>query len=199
MPHTAKLYLVQGKNERESRAYKVELKEHPENLHTARWFSQIAEKMHREDDAIETYKIVLKTAPDDVDATSELGRLLVGKEDWAEAQPVLEKAIKLRPDNAQVGVWYGRACLKNGKEAEGIAALKSAAAAITDASTFSLIAYALADAGQGMDVAQTIAQRAVTQIADETSSLSLASITDQQMKKMVEVAQMAGPHGLGCF
>ena len=184
------LYLVQGKYEEGIQAYKVELREHPENLRTARWFAQVAEKMHREDDAIETYKTVLKTAPDDVDATSELGRLLVAKENWIEAQPVLEKAIKLRPDNAQVGVWYGRACLKNGKDAEGIAALKSAAAATTDASTLSEIAYAMADAGQGMDGAQTIAQRAVTEIANETSSLSLTSITDQQMKKMVEVAQI---------
>jgi tetratricopeptide (TPR) repeat protein len=184
------LYLTQGKMDEGIEAFRTELKQHPENLRVARWFAQMMKRMRRDNEAIAAYRIVLETAPDDIEATSELGRMLVEKQDWKEAQPVLEKVIKLRPDNAQVEAWYGQSCLQNGKQAEGLAALTKAADAITDPAMLSSIASSLADAGKALDVAEHAAQRAVALIEEQTGSLELAGITNQQIKKMVDLAQV---------
>jgi tetratricopeptide (TPR) repeat protein len=184
------LYMMQNKTEEGLDAFRAELKEHPENLRVALWFAQLLIRMRREDEAIEVYRGVLNTAPDDVDANSELARLLVGKQDWKDAQPVVEKVMKLRPDNAQVQVWYGQSCLQTGKEAEGLAALKNAAEATEDPAMLSLIASALADAGKAPDVAEHAAQRAVTLIEEQTGLLSLEGITNEQIKKMTDLAQV---------
>ena len=184
------VYLRRGKTEEALDAYRTELKEHPDNLKTARWFAQLLIGMRREDEAIEVYRGVIKAAPDDVDVNSELARLLITKQNWKEAQPVVEKVIKLRPDNAQVQIWYGQSCLQTGKEAEGLAALKSAAEATEDPALLSSIASALTDVGMAPDLAEHTAQRAVTLIEEQTGRLSLEGITNEQIKKMTDLAQV---------
>jgi tetratricopeptide (TPR) repeat protein len=184
------LYLTQSKIEEGLDAFRAELKEHPDNLGVARWFAQLLIRMKREDEAVEVYRSVLKIAPDDVDGNSELARLLVTKQNWNEAQPVVEKVIKLRPDNAQVQVWYGQSCLQTGKEAEGLAALKNAAEATEDPAILSSIALVLADAGKAPEVAVRAAQRAVTLIEEQTGRLSLEGITNEQIKKMTDLAHV---------
>jgi len=184
------VYLRRGKIEEALDAYRTELKEHPDNLRIARWFAQLLIRMKRDDEAIGVYETVLKITPDDVDATSELAHLLVDEQRWNDAQPVVEKAIKLRPDNVQVQIWYGQSCLHSGKEADGLAALKSAAEATDDPAMLSTIASALADAGKAPDVAVSAAHRAVTIIEEQTSRLSLESITNGQIKKMTDLAQV---------
>jgi len=184
------LFLMQNKTEEGLDAFRAELKEHPDNPRIAHWFAEMLIQMRREDEALEVYRGVLKTAPDDVDANSELARLLVAKQNWKDAQPIVEKVIKLRPDNAQAQVWYGQSCLQTGKEAEGIAALKSAAGSTEDPALLSSIASALADAGKAPDVAEHAAQRAVTLIEEQTGRLSLEGITNEQIKKMTALAQV---------
>jgi tetratricopeptide (TPR) repeat protein len=184
------LYLMQGKTDDGIEAFRKEMKEHPENLRVLRGMGKMLSGMHRDDEAIDVYQSLLKRVPDDVDATTELARLLVSKERWKDAQPVLENATKLRPDNAQIQVWYGQSCLKAGKEAEGLTALKSAAENSTDPAMLSSIAATLADAGKALDVAQHAAQRALALIEDETASFTLDAITNPQMRKMTDLAQV---------
>ena len=184
------LYMMQGKMDEGLDAFHTELKEHPDNLRVARWFAQTLIRMKRDDEAIGVYQTVLKAAPEDVDATSGLAGLLVEKQRWKDAQPVVEKAIQLRPDNVQVQVWYGQACLKTGKENEGLAALKNAAEATSDPAKLSLIASALADAGKALDVAEHAAQRAVSLLEEQTGNLRLQDVTNQQIKGMSDLAQV---------
>ena len=184
------LYLMQGKIDEGIEAFRREAKEHPENLRVQRAFAAMLTQMHRDDDAIEIYAGLLKQAPEDVDANSNLAKLLVAKNDWKRAQPVLEETYKLRPDNAQVKVWYGQSCLKNGKDAEGLAALKSAAESASDPAMLSTIASALADAGQSLDVAQKASAQAVTLIEQQTADIALTGISNLQMKKMVDLTRV---------
>jgi len=182
------LYIMQGKMDAGVEAFRAELKEHPGNLRTARWCAQMLSRIKRVDDAIEVYRAILKLAPEDVDANTELAWLLVQKQSWKEAQPVLEKAVKIRPDSAQVQLWYGQSCLQNDKEAEGLAALKTASNATDDAALLSTIALALADDGKSLDVAEDAARRAVSLTEEQTGKLSLDTIANSQIKKMMYLA-----------
>jgi tetratricopeptide (TPR) repeat protein len=184
------LYLIQGKTEEGIAAFREELRDHPENIANARQFAQMLSRIKRDDDAIEVYRGVLNSAPDDVDSITELSWLLVRKQRWKEAQPVLEKAIRLRPDNAQIELWYGQSSLQTGKEAEGIAALKSAANATDDPALLSTITLALADAGKSLDVAEDAARRAVSISEEQSGKFSLENVTDLQVKKMIELAMV---------
>ena len=75
-------------------------------------------------------------------------------------------------------------------KAEGLAALKSAAEGSTDPAMLSSIAATLADAGKALDLAQHAAQRALTLIENETANFSLDAITNPQMRKMTDLAQI---------
>jgi predicted Zn-dependent protease len=183
------LYMGQGKMDQGMEAFRAELKEHPDNLRVARWFAQMLVRMHRDSDAMDVYRTLLKTAPDDLDGNTEMARMLVAQENWKEAQPILEKLITLRPDNAQVQLWYGQSCLHNGKEAEGLDALKTAAGQSSDPATLATVASALATSGKDLDLAKNIAQSAVMLVEQQTGSLSLQDITNTQMKKMTDLAQ----------
>lgn len=184
------LYMSHGKMDEAFDAFRTELKEHPDNLRVARWLGQTFNRMRRSDDALDAYRVVLKAAPDDVEANSEVGRLLVEKQNWKEAQPVLERAIKLRPDSAQVQMWYGQSCLQNGKQDEGLASLQKAADSASDAAMLATVASAITDTGKQLDLATQTAKRAVTMVEQQTASLSLESLTNPQMKKMVDLAQI---------
>jgi tetratricopeptide (TPR) repeat protein len=183
------LYMGQGKMDQSMEAFRTELKEHPDNLRVARWFAQMLVHMHRDSDAMDVYRTLLKIAPDDLDGNTEMSRMLVAQENWKEAQPILEKLITLRPDNAQVQLWYGQSCLHNGKEADGLDALKTAAGQSSDPTTLAIVASALATSGKDLDLAQNIAKSAVMLVEQQTGSLSLHDITNTQMKKMTDLAQ----------
>jgi tetratricopeptide (TPR) repeat protein len=193
------LYMAQGKMDMGLEAFRQELKDHPDNLRVARWFAQMLVRLHRESDAIDMYRAVLKTAPDDIDANSEIARMLVAKEDWKSAQPILEKTIQLRPDNAQIRIWYGQSCLQNGKEAEGLDALKTAAISTNDPAALASIASSLTSSGKALDLAQTIAKSAVVLIEEQTGSIALNDITNAQIKKMVDLAQIWNSMSLAAF
>lgn len=193
------LYLAQGRMSAGFDAFRAELKEHPDNLRVARWFAQMLVRTHNDSDAIDIYRIILKTVPEDLDANSEVARMLVAQENWKEAQPVLEKVIKLRPDNAQVQMWYGLSCIHNGKEAEGLDALKTAAGQTSDPTALASIASAMASTGKSVDLAETIAKSAVISLEDQTSDLNLADISNAQLKKMTDLAQTWNSMSLTAF
>ena len=182
------LKMMSGHVEEALKEFEAELKDHPENLRMARYLVQLLANMHREDEAIGVDRELLKQAPNDPDATTELARLLVNKQAWKDAQPVLESAVKLRPDNGEIQVWYGQACLANGKVDEGVAALKGAAASSTDVEVLAKVASALPDAGTAAEMARETGHHAVTLMEQQTAGLTLAELTNSQLKSMVELA-----------
>jgi tetratricopeptide (TPR) repeat protein len=183
------LYMGQGKMDQGLEAFRTELKEHPDNFRVARWFAQMLIRMHRDEDALDVYRILLKSLPDDVDANSEAARLLVAKENWKEAQPVLDKVIQLRPDSSQVQLWYGLSCVHNGMEDKGVEALNTAAGQTSDPATLSTIAAALAGTTKGLELATTLAQSAVVLMERQTETITLGTITAAQLKSMTDLAQ----------
>jgi hypothetical protein len=80
-------------------------------------------------------------------------------------------------------LWYGQSCLHNGKEAEGLDALKTAAEQSSDPATLATVASALATSGKDLDLATNTAKSAVMLVEQQTGSLSLHDITNTQMKK----------------
>jgi tetratricopeptide (TPR) repeat protein len=181
------LYLMQGKTEEGLDACRAELKEHPDSQEAPPSCAQMLSRV-KGNDPVELLRTVLKITPDDVDTTSQLGWMLVQMQRWKEALPVLEKVIKLRPDRALDQLWYGQSCLQTGKETEGLAALKTAADETDDPALLSTIALTLADTGKALDLAEDTARRAVSFTEEQTAKLSLANITDLQIKTMTSLA-----------
>ena len=56
------------------------------------------EKAGRKDQAMKEYRKVLKSAPKDVEAMNNLGKLYYAKGDFARAMSLYEKAVKIKPD-----------------------------------------------------------------------------------------------------
>ncbi len=57
-----------------------QLKQHPENARIARIFGRMLVSMHRQPEAIGVYRALLKSVPEDADASLELASLLVSSD-----------------------------------------------------------------------------------------------------------------------
>ena len=183
------LMLSAGKVDDGLKALHQELTDHPENIRVYRFLIDTLQRMHREDEAIDVAQTLVKQVPDDIDALTVLGSLLVGKQEWKQALPVLETAVKIHPDDAHLQLWFGQACLQNGRQADGVAALKIAAANAMDPAVLASVAATLAGPGAEPEMAITAARHAVTLVEQQTSELTLAGLTTEQLKQMVVLAE----------
>jgi predicted Zn-dependent protease len=84
----------------------------------------LALKMNQADEAQETYKKVVETDPNEVEGHLGLGLVYNQKKMWKEAEEVLSRAAKLRPEDASVQHAYGQALLELGRKDEALSALK---------------------------------------------------------------------------
>ena len=93
------------------------------------------------------------------------------------------------PDDAHLQLWFGQACLQNGRQADGVAALKVAAANAMDPAVLASVAATLAGPGAEPEMAIAAARHAVTLVEQQTSELTLADLTTEQLKQMVVLAE----------
>ena len=99
-------------------------KKHPENVEVLLLSAFLSLRMNQPDEATETYKKVAELDSNEVEAHLGLGLVYNQKKMWKEAEEVLARAIKLRPDDASVQHALGEALLGLGRSDEALTALK---------------------------------------------------------------------------
>jgi cytochrome c-type biogenesis protein CcmH/NrfG len=131
----------------------------------------------RTDDAIRELKMVLKTNPDDPDASYFLGGLLVQVEArYKEAIPYLERARKLKPDSWAACFYLGKAKLRLGQPAEAVVLLQRAVELNPDeASAYYQLGRALQACGR-----QVEARRAIRRVRDLRAAAPKAATLDEE-------------------
>ncbi|MBS2022981.1 MAG: tetratricopeptide repeat protein, partial [Deltaproteobacteria bacterium] len=83
----------------------------------------------RPDEALSTLKRLLKQDPDNAAALNHVGYALVEKADaqsLEQAEPMLRRAVELRPDDGAVADSYGLCLLRRGRIAQALPELKRA-------------------------------------------------------------------------
>ena len=147
-------------------------------------FALTMSALHRDDAAVEAWQALLKVAPDDPDAPANLGHLLVGKKQYAQAIPLLQSALKAYSKNALAASDLAAAYILTGKPDDSHAALKQALALEKPGPAFvyNNVAWTLAEANQDLPEALDYAQKAVAQEEHDSQ------IIDMQALSMNDVA-----------
>jgi tetratricopeptide (TPR) repeat protein len=178
----------QHRDEKGIAEYQTELKNHPENLDAYRTLAYIQNRAAHEAAAVETLRALLKAAPADLAAHRQLASMLVKQKRYAEAIPVLQEAVKQSPEDARLKVMLGSAQIAAGGGEQGAATLSAVLAGATDESILNDAAYELANASLDLPLARSSCEKALKQLDDDTSKVSLASLTDDDLKYVVHLA-----------
>jgi uncharacterized protein HemY len=143
--------------------------------------------MNHPDDAIKAWQGLLKVVPDDAEATSALGPVLMMRKRYIEAVPYLEAgAQKYTSPGAQLQL--GSAYLHSGQPEKGAALLEKF---LTDDSTALMMndaAYELADANVDLAKALEFAKKAVDKQERESHELELSSLLPDDLACTSKIA-----------
>jgi tetratricopeptide (TPR) repeat protein/transglutaminase-like putative cysteine protease len=159
----------------------------PGELSNYKFLASTLMGLHREQEALEVWKKFEKESPEDPDAPTKIGSILMKQKRYLEAIAELEAAAKLTPD-ANVRLQLGNAYFLSGDKEKGIAAIQEAVAKDATPATLNDAAYALADNNLLLDDAFRYAKKAVGDVEDDTNEITL---DDLSLKDLQTVSILA--------
>ncbi len=115
--------------------------------------------LHRNAEAIQLWRDLLKAKPDDRDAPANLGNLLFSVEKYAEARGVLETAVERNQESASLHLQLGRTCLRLGDDQKATELFQNAMKLQPGSEMLNSVAYELADSNHHLDDALQYASR----------------------------------------
>jgi tetratricopeptide (TPR) repeat protein/transglutaminase-like putative cysteine protease len=149
----------------------------PKQLVSYRTLALTLTSIHRDDAAIETWRDLLRVAPDDHDGHDNLGRLLIAKKRYADAVPVLESEVRLNPSDLGPMSRLSSAYLRSGQPDEGYKMLLSVMKLDSSPAVLNNAAYELADANAKLPEALDLAERAVREEEESSGKIHLENLT----------------------
>jgi tetratricopeptide (TPR) repeat protein len=141
------------------------------------------------DESLETWREYEKLAPNDDSAPMNIGGILLKLKRPGEAIPELEAASEKFPRNAVVALQLGQAYLRSGNKEKAIPAFHKATELDFSESSLENAARELVEANVALDDALVYAQKAVDEEEELSTRISLANISDADLK----IAHEMGP------
>jgi Tfp pilus assembly protein PilF len=147
----------------------------PKQLVARKAYAFVLKTLRRPDAELDAWREALKIAPDDPEANSELGALLMQQKRYADAVPYLETAAK--SDNSPVAqTRLGSAYLRRGEIERGTGILQKVAEAHSNPEMLNDVAYYFAEASANLPKALEYAQRAVDGQEKESHDVGLSNL-----------------------
>jgi tetratricopeptide (TPR) repeat protein len=137
---------------------------------------------HRENEALDLWKQLLKINPDASQALENEVRLLFSLDRYSEAISELEAAAQRNPDVPRIHLELGQAYAYSGNSEKSIAAFQKAVEADSSSLTLNNVAFALADNNIHLDDALKYAQKAVASIEEKTADISLDDLLPDDVR-----------------
>ncbi len=139
------------------------------------------------DEAADTWKELIKIAPDDTEAASNLGAVLTQSKRYPEAVAAYESAVKLTPDDALLELALGNA-LRAGDETQALTAYKRTLELRSDPEMYNDIGYELADTKKQLPLAVEYAEKAVR---DEEEISAKVKLSDLKIEDLAHTFSLA--------
>jgi tetratricopeptide (TPR) repeat protein/transglutaminase-like putative cysteine protease len=155
-------------------AYRIAISLDPTNIRGYETLSKSLVSLHRTEDAVQVWRDLLKVIPDNLEASENLAMLLAASAKYAEARPVLEKAIEHSLDNPSLRFQLGCTYIQLGLEDQASEQFQKAIELRPDPEMRSAIAYALAEAKRHLPDALRYAEEAVQETEARTASIDLS-------------------------
>ena len=146
----------------------------PSDDRTHDYLGVALEELHRDNDAAEAFHQQIELQPLDPVAHAQLGSILLRQERYSDAVPELEKAAILSPHNAELQIMLGRAYLAVGDNDKALVSFRKATQLSPSPAIRNEAAYALAQQGADLDLAQQYADAAIRATAPLLNQADLA-------------------------
>ncbi len=166
-------HVAMGEADRGIEEMKKSLTLDPSQVNNYDYLCSTLVRHHRENEALDLWKQLLKINPDASQALENEVRLLFSLDRYADAISELEAAALRYPDVPRIHLELGQAYAYSGNSEKSIAAFQKALAADSSPWTLNNAAYALADNNIHLDDALKYAQKAVAGIEEKTADISL--------------------------
>jgi len=169
------MYMTSEQSDSALDVFRKAIDSDPKQVVARRTYAIALEHLRRADAAIDARREVLKIAPDDPRANTELGSMLVQRKRYAEALPYLETATKSDSSPA-ARVRLGGAYLQVGQTEKGGGILEKVVEADSSPTMLNWVAYELADANVSLAKALEYGQRAVDAQERESHDVDLSNV-----------------------
>jgi transglutaminase-like putative cysteine protease/tetratricopeptide (TPR) repeat protein len=180
----ATLYGLANRNEEAIRAIQKEIQFHPGNEPMYRFLAFAQRNYGHKEDAIDTWRKLVKIAPNDADAAGQLAGLLMEEKKFSDAVEPLQNALKTDPDNVRIGLQLAEAFLRGGKKPDGEAVLIKMRDHLSDSSSLNQAGYILADTETNLPLAKELSEKAVADLEGKSKELTLSSLTEEDLKRV---------------
>jgi tetratricopeptide (TPR) repeat protein len=180
------LYFSHHELQKGVEAVEKEIQLHPDNIYAYRLLGFAQINTGQREEAISTFRGLLKQAPDDVEASSNLARLLSATKRYGEIPDLLQPLIA-KGDNEPLQGMLAEALLRVGRKEEGIAAIQKYVQS-GDGMVLNNAAFYLADTNTDLPLARNYAEKAVAKIESELAKVSLSSLSDGDLRFVSSLA-----------
>ena len=137
--------------------------------------------LKRNDEAIAQYKKQIEIVPLDKWAHGQLGSLYAELKRWDEAAASLERAVGITPENGAAWAALGRVQVERNQTDEGLKAFARAVELSATPYVWNTAAWALADKGVKLDVAEQYVRKAIDGIATSLQNVTLDPLVPAQV------------------
>lgn len=183
------LHVRQNQPDKGLEEIKKEIENHPDDLPVYKALAYYQTRLRRTGDAIQTWRSLLKVAPEDGDAVKGLEQLLMAEKRYPELIELLEPRIaKLAIPEEEISL--GTAYLESGQKDKGVAELEKAVQQDSGPRTLNSAAYMLADANVELLKAQEWATRAVSILEKESQDVFLSTLKSEDLGRMSSLAAL---------
>ncbi|MGA8867919.1 MAG: tetratricopeptide repeat protein [Candidatus Sulfotelmatobacter sp.] len=175
------VYLASRQIEPALDAFRKAVDSDPKQLAAHKTYAFVLTTLRRPDAALDAWRETLKIAPDDPDANSGMGSLLLQQKRYSEAVPFLETAAQ-KDDSPAAQFGLGSAYVRAGQIEKGTAILQKVLAADSKPEMLNDVAYELADANASLPKALEYAHRAVDEQEKESYDVDLSNLLPDDLK-----------------
>ncbi len=144
-------------------------------------------QMKKPEEALAVWQQLSKAVPDDADGPRGTGEAMFALKRYSEARSAFEAALLIDPD-APIQYQLATSCLRSGQTEEAITRYKKVAEQFPTAIMLNRIAYELAEANQGLDVALDYARKAVAQANAASVKINLANLQPEDLQNPRDLA-----------
>ena len=180
--------IAQGQNDSGIDAFHRAVSLDPSNVRTYKVLGFSLMSIHRDAQAMQVWRDLLKVSPEDRDAPSNLGNLLFAAEKYDEARSAYETAVERNPESASLHLQLGSTYLRLGDEQKSLDLFQEAMKLQPGAEMLNSVAYELAETNHRLADALQYASQAVQQTEEETSGVRLDSLDVTDFRRMPALA-----------
>ncbi len=184
----ANLYFFSDNPVKGMDALQKEIRNYPENVSAYRALAEAQVSYGHQEEAVETLRTLLKMAPNDIGAVSQLTALLIASKQYNEVPDLVRKALNDAPDNQQLRLALAQALLYNGRKEEGLAAVQKLAKDSSDGLVLNDVAFFLADTATDLPLAKEYAEKSVSTLENDSKEVSLSTLSNKDLGGVTALA-----------